>query len=110
MSDSIDSKIPLPPSTRLYLIHIHDSSGSGLYHVSPSLSHLAHALGCCSVSNADDAFLTSIAIIEGSFVCPIDVHEPIKLTSHPAFVEAQRVLSQAKAEGANVSEVPDGSI
>lgn len=107
---SNSSSLPLPPSVPLYLIHIHDSSGSGLYHVSPSVSHLAHALGCCSVSNADDAFLTSIAIVNGSSVSPIDVHEPIKLTSHPAYIEAQRVLSQAKAAGASVSEVSSDSL
>ena len=106
MSDSIDSSIS--SSSPLFLIFIHDSNDVGIYHVSPSVTHLAHALGCCSVENADDAFLRPIATVSGSSVSPIDIPST-KLTSHPAYLEAQRVLSQAKAEGANVSEVSDGS-
>ena len=95
----------------LSLIFIHDSSNIGMYHVSPSTDHLAHALGCCSVENADDAFLTVIASVSGSSVKPIPSksRSTLKLTSVPSFIEAQRVLSQAQAVGATSPEVSDAS-
>ena len=95
----------------LFLIFIHDSSNRGMYHVSPTADHLAHALGCCSVENVDDAFLTPVAQVSGLYVFPIEESQRItqKLTSIPAFVEAQRVLSQAKAVGASSPEVSDAA-
>lgn len=92
-------------SSPLLLIFIHDSQQRGMYHVSPSVEHLAHALGCCTVENVEDAFLTAIANVSASSVSPITSHVTLKLTDIPSFIEAQRVLSQAKAVGASSPEV-----
>ena len=86
-----------PDSPSLSLIFIHDSKQRGMYHVSPSIDHLAHALGCCTVENVDDALLTVIATVQSSSVTPTERLVTHKLTDLVSFNEAQRVLSQAKA-------------
>jgi len=97
------------PSETLLLIFVHDTENKGMYITAPSIEHIAHALGCCDTSNAHEAYLTVIASIKSKSVSPLSRQATVPLINHPAFKEAQRVLSLAKqpsvAEGAS-SEAP----